>query len=87
MLLVVAGRADPPLRLERPQAREVAVELGGEEACAAHLAVGDDVDSGLLLVAERGVDRVVLELGDVDRAKLTASGGGHTDNQPRRMGV
>ena len=87
VLLVVAGRADPPLGLERPQAREVSVELGGEEARAAHLAVRDDVDAGVLLVAERGIDRIVLELGDVDGAKLTASGSGHADDQPRRMGV
>ena len=35
----------------------------------------------------RDVDRVVLELGDVGGAELTASGSGHADDQPRRMGM
>ena len=41
---------------ERPDAGQVAVELGREEAGPAHLAVGDHVDPGLLLVADREVD-------------------------------
>ena len=65
----------------------MAIELGGEEAGAAHLAVGHDVDAGLLLVAQRSVDRVVLELGDVGGPELAATGRGDADDQPRRMGV
>ena len=65
----------------------MAIELGGEEAGTAHLAVGHDVDAGLLLVAQRGVDGVVLELGDIGRPELAATGRGDADDQPRRMGV
>ena len=87
VLLVVAGCSDPALGLERAQTREVAIELGGEEARAAHLAVGHDVDAGLLLVAQRGVDGVVLELGDVGGPELAATGSGDADDQPRRVSV
>ena len=87
MLLVVAGGSHAALGFERAQAREVAIELGGEKAGTAHLAVGDHVDARLLLVAERDVDRVVLELGDVGGPKLTATGRGDADDQPRRVGV
>ena len=52
MLLVVAAGAEPPVRRERPDAGQVPVELGREEAGSAHLAVADDVDAGLLLVRE-----------------------------------
>ena len=76
MLLIVAGGSHPALRLERAQAREVAIELGGEESGSAHLAVGHDVDASLLLVAQRGVDGVVLELGDVGGPELAATGSG-----------
>ena len=58
------------------------VELGREEAHAPHLALRDDVDAGVLLVAQGGVDRVVLHLAHVARAELTALGGGHGQLQP-----
>ena len=57
------------------------VELGGEEAGPAHLAVADDVDAGLLLVADREVDRVVEHLGEVGRPELAALRG--VDARPR----
>ena len=72
VLLVVAAGAQPAFRLGRPEPGQVAVELRREEAGAAHLAVGDDVDPGLLLVTDRGVDRVVERLGEVGRTELAA---------------
>ena len=87
MLLVVPGRPDPAVRLERAEAGEVAVELGREEARTAHLAVGHDIDARLLLVAQRGVDGIVLKLGDVGRTELVPAGRSHADDHPRRVCV
>ena len=87
MLLVVSARAESPLGGERPDARQVPVELGREEARAAHLAVADDVDAGLLLVAQREVDRVVEHLGEVGRSELAALGRVDPGHEPGRPGV
>ena len=65
MLLVVTGRPQAALRLERRDAGEVTIELGREEADAPHLTLGHDLDAGVLLVAQRHVDGVVLDLADV----------------------
>ena len=67
-----------------PDAGQVAVELGREKAGPAHLAVGDDVDPAVLLVAERGVDRVVVDLAEVHRPELAALGGATGTIQPGR---
>ena len=63
-----------------------AVELGGEEAGPAHLAVADDVDAGLLLVAQGEVDGVVEHLVEIGRPELAALGGGDPGHEPRRAG-
>ncbi len=70
VLLVVPADADPPVGRQRPDPGQVPVELGGEEAGPAHLAVADDVDPGLGLVAQREVDAVVEQLGEVGRPVL-----------------
>ena len=85
MLLVVTGRTQPALGLEGRHTGEVAIELGREEAHPAHLSLGDDIDPGILLVADGGVDRVVLELADVPGAQLAAFG--CSDGQVQPAGV
>ena len=65
-------------------AGQVAVELGREEAGPAHLAVGHDLDTGVLLVADREIDRVVEHLGEVDRAELTPIGRVEAGDEPGR---
>ena len=87
MLLVVAAGPEAAVGRQRRQPGEVAVELGGEEADATHLAVGHDVDAGVLLVAQGHVDRVVLDLADVRRPELAALGGRDREVEPARMGV
>ena len=72
VLLVVPARTQPAPRLASGATPgEVPIELGREEAHAAHLAVGHDVDAGLLLVAQGQVHGVVLDLADVGRSQLT----------------
>ena len=87
VLLVVPAGAEPAGRRQRPDAGQVAVELGGEEARPAHLAVGDDVDAGRFLVADRDVDRVVEHLREVDRPELPALRRGQAGHEPGRPGV
>ena len=87
MLLVVAARAQPPLGRQRLDTRDVAVELGREEARAPHLAVRGDVDARLLLVAQRRVHGVVLDLADVHGPQLAPVGGGHGQVEPARSGM
>ena len=87
MLLVVAARAQPPVRGQRPDARQVPVELGGEEAGPAHLAVGDHVDAGRLLVPDREVHGVVEHLREVGRPELATLGGLDAGHEPRRPRV
>src|SRR5262245_26328512 len=87
VLLVVAGRPEQPLRRQGPDASQVAVELGREEACPAHLAVADHVDPSLLLVADRDVDAVGQELLEVRRTELAALGGRDAGREPAWMGV
>ena len=87
VLLVVTGRTQAALGLERRDTGEVAIELGREEADPPHLTLGDDIDPGVLLVAHGDVDRVVLELADVPRAQLAAFGRGHGQVEPAGMGV
>ena len=87
VLLVVAARPQAPPRGERCYPGEVSVELGREEAGAAHLTIRDDVDASLLLVAQGKVDGIVLDLADVRGAKLAAFGGGHRQLQPGWAGV
>ncbi len=82
MLLVMAAGPQPARRRRVAEAAEVAVELGREEAGPPHLAVGDDVDAGLLLVAQGGVDRVVERLPQVCRAELAPGSGRHRGHQP-----
>ena len=60
------------------------VELGREEAGPPHLAVADDVDAGLLLVAQRQVDRIVEHLLEVDRAEPAPFGFGDPGHEPGR---
>ena len=87
MLLVVATGAQPPIGRQRHDARQMSVELGREEARATHLTVGHDIDAGVLLVPERGVDRVVLDLADVLRSQLAPTLGRDRKVQPARTGV
>ena len=47
----------------------------------------DDVDAGVLLVAQRHVDGVVLHLADVGRAELAALGGRDGEVEPARVGM
>ena len=79
--------AEPPVRRQRPDARQVAVELGGEEAGPAHLAVADHVDPGPLLVVDREVDAVVEQLREVRGAVLAALGGRDRVGEPAGVGV
>ena len=87
VLLVVAARTQPPGGGQRPDAGQVAVELGGEEARPPHLAVAHDVDAGGLLVAQGEVDRVVEHLGQVRRTELAAFGRVDPGHEPRRPGM
>ena len=87
VLLVVAAGTEAPVGRARPDAGQVAVELGGEEAGPAHLAVADDVDAGPLLVADREVDAVVEHLREIGRAELAALGGVDPGHEPRRPRV
>src|SRR5206468_2800317 len=74
----------PALGRDRHHARQVLVELRGEEARATHLAVADDVDARRLLVAQRHVDRVVEHLVEVDWTELPAFGRGQPRDEPGR---
>ena len=76
-----------PIRGQSPDAGQVPVELGGEEARPPHLAVADEVDAGVLLVAQREVDRVVQHLREIDRPELAALGGRDPGHEPRRARV
>ena len=87
MLLVVPADAEPPVCDERAQSADVLVELRGEEAGTAHLAVGHEVDPGVLLVAQREIDGVVQHLREVRGTELTAFGGVDPRHEPRRPGV
>ncbi len=87
MLLVVAARAQPTVRRQWLDAGQVPIELGGEEARSAHLAVGHDIDPGVGLVAQREVDGVIEDLGDVRGTQVPASGGIHREREPARTGV
>jgi hypothetical protein len=87
VLLVVTARPQPAVRGQRRDTRQVPVELGGEEAGAAHLAVGHDVDAGALLVAQRDIDGVVVQLGGIGRPELAALDGGDARDEPARPGV
>ncbi len=87
MLLVVPAGAEQPVRWERPDAGQVLVELGREEARPAHLAVADDVDPGLLLVPNRQVDAVGEQLVQVGRTELAPLGGVDPGREPARVGV
>ena len=83
MLLVVAARAEPPIGRQRPNAGQVAVELGREEAGAAHLAVAITTSiPAVLLVADREIDRVVEHLGEVRRPELAALGRRDPGDEP-----
>ena len=62
VLLVVAARAQPTVRRQWLDAGQVPIELGGEEARSAHLAVGHDLDPGVGLVAQREIDGVIEDL-------------------------
>jgi hypothetical protein len=87
VLLIVTTCADAPLGRERPDAGEVTVELGGEEACPPHLAITDDVDASLLLVAQGQVDRVIEHLGEIGGTELASFGGLDAGDEPRRPGM
>ena len=87
MLLVVAAGTQPARGGEWPDAGQVLVELGGEEAGPAHLAVADDVDAGFFLVVDREIDRVVEHLGQVVGAELAALRGIDAGHEPRRSRV
>ena len=87
VLLVVAARAQPTVRRQWLDARQVPIELGGEEARAAHLAVGHDIDAGVGLVAQRKIDGVIEHLRDIRGTQLPASGGIHRQLEPARPGV
>ena len=82
MLLVVATGAEQPVGRACPDAGQVAVELGGEEAGAPHLAIADDVDAGALLVADREIHAVVEHLGQIGRAELAPLGGRDPGHEP-----
>ena len=83
----LAGGAQAAPRLQRLDAGEVAVELGGEEADAAHLTLDHDVDASVLLVPQCRIDRVVLELGQVGGPQLATLRGCYGQVEPARMGV
>jgi hypothetical protein len=68
----VAQHAHLAPRGKLAQARHMTVKLGGEEAHPAHLAVGDDVNPGVFLVAQGHIYRVVLRLDHVLRPVLAA---------------
>jgi len=65
---VVGQDPDLPAGLERPEPAEV-LEDRHDEPLASHLAVGDQVDAGSLLIADRRLDGVVLRLREVHRAE------------------
>src|SRR5262249_60632739 len=64
---VVGEDADLPPRLDRLEPVEV-LEDRDDEALAPHLAVGDHVDTGPLLIPHRGGDRGGLRLPDLPPA-------------------
>ena len=82
VLLVVGAGTQPSIGRQRADTGHVPIELGGEEAGAPHLAVADDVDAGLFLVAQGEVDGVVEHLLQVGRAELTALRGRDAGHEP-----
>jgi hypothetical protein len=84
---VVGTDAEPPVRRQRSDTRQVAVELGREEAGPAHLAVADHVDPGPLLVVDREVHAVVEQLREVRGTVLAPRGGGDRVGEPAGVGV
>jgi hypothetical protein len=84
---IVRTDAEPPVCRDRLDTGQVAVELGGEEAGPAHLAIADHVDPGLLLVADREVDAVGEELGEIRPPELAALGGRDPVGEPARVRV
>ena len=87
MLLVVAAGTQAPLGRQRLEAGQVSIELGREEADAPHLALRHDIDAGVLLVAQREIDGVVLHLADVGGTELAAFGGRDGQVEPAGMRV
>ena len=86
-VLVVAGGAEPACGAQRHQAGEAAVEAL-DEVAAPHLAVGDDVDPGALLIEQRYVDRVVERFGDVGLTQVPGGRGALLQgDQPARQRV
>ena len=82
VLLIVAAHAEPAIGRQRAHADQVAVELRGEEAGPPHLAIADDVDAGLLLVAQRQVDSVGQHLLEIDRSEVATLGGRDAADEP-----
>ena len=82
VLLVVPACAQTAVGRECPDAGQVRVELGGEEAGPSHLAVADDVDAGRLLVVQGKVDRVVEHLLEVGGSELATLRSGDPGDEP-----
>ena len=87
VLLIVAAGAKQAIGRQRADAGQVAVELGGEEAGAAHLAIRDHVDPGRFLVVDREIDGIVEHLGEVGRAELATLRRRDPGDEPAGMGV
>jgi len=87
MLLVVCPRPQASCRRQSPDSGDATEELRGEEAGAPHLAVADDVDARLFLVAEGKIDGVVEHFLEVSRTELATLGGRDARHEPRRPGV
>ena len=73
VLLVVAAGTQAAIGWQRLDTGQVTIELGREEPSAAHLAVRDDIDAGILLVSQCRVHGIVLDLADVHRAELAST--------------
>ncbi len=87
VLLIVAAGAKQAIGRQGAHAGQVAVELGGEEAGATHLAVRDHVDPGRFLVVDRQIDGIVEHLGQVGRAEPATLRLLDSRHEPGRMGV
>jgi hypothetical protein len=82
MLLVVRSGAEPAISRKSPNAGQVVVELGREEAGTAHLAVAHHVDARVFLVPQGDIHRVVEHLRQVDRSEFTSLRAVEACNEP-----
>ncbi len=80
----MACRANFALGWQFAQPGHMPVKLRREETNAPHFAVSDNIDSGVFLIADGKVYRVILSLAHIFGAIFAAPGGFQRGMQPRR---